>query len=111
MFEILSTIREARKIAIVKGIEKKEAAQKKKIAKIFNDRYTYNKEYLGKGEWMPSEGNSFYGFGVKKDYAWMCPDCNKIHRPTGCTVFTGLQYPACCSYYQGDRLYAGIKTP
>lgn len=41
---------------------------------------------------------------------WMCPECNRVHESGECTVWTGLQYPACCSRREGHRLDEGIKV-
>jgi hypothetical protein len=85
----------------------REAAEKAAIAKAFNDRYTYRKRLI---EGMPALPGSFYGMPHQGGYAWMCPDCNRIHHPIADSVFSGLQYPACCSRREGDRLHEGIRT-
>lgn len=41
---------------------------------------------------------------------WMCPECNHVHESGECSVWTGLQYPACCSRPAGHRLDEGIKV-
>jgi len=86
---------------------RKNADEKKKIAKAFNDRYTYR--FVWK-ENMPFLGGSYYGIPHRSGYAWMCPTCNHIYHPVSDSVFSGLQYPACCEYPAGDRLYLDIKT-
>lgn len=83
--------------------EEAERKEKAAIAKAFNDRYTYRHEFF------PDAGR-FEGTFVKRGFAWMCPECNQIHQAIDCTGLTGLQYPKCCSHYEGHRLYASIKT-
>ncbi len=42
---------------------------------------------------------------------WMCPVCNKVHLCTGeLTVFTGLQFPACCNFIEGHRQFKSHAT-
>lgn len=36
---------------------------------------------------------------------WMCPTCNTVHASTSHNFLTGLQYPACCNFGAGHRLY------
>ncbi len=84
-----------------------DAAEKKAIAAAFNDRYTYRNVYV-KG--APMLGGTFYGMPHESGYAWMCPECNKIHHPMQDSVWSGLQYPACCSNLEGHRLHEGIRT-
>lgn len=37
---------------------------------------------------------------------WMCPLCNTAHdRLDEVSAFTGLQYPKCCDFDDGHRLY------
>jgi hypothetical protein len=35
---------------------------------------------------------------------WMCPTCHSIHDAIATNKFTGLQYPACCTFAAGHRL-------
>jgi hypothetical protein len=84
-----------------------EAAEKRAIAKVFNDRYTYRKQLI---EGMPYLPGSYYGGPHRSGYAWMCPGCNRVHHPVSDSVFSGLQYPACCSRVEGHRLDDGIRT-
>jgi hypothetical protein len=79
--------------------ERKDAANRSAIARAFNDRYCYRNTY------KPIAAKSLH-FGR----AWMCPECNAIHEPYENSVWTGLQYPACCTTFAGDRLNHGIKT-
>ena len=79
------------------------------IAKAFNDRYCFLIEYA-KG--LPRLPGTAYGTGIAPHggFAWMCPECNQVHHPHRCSVFSGLQYPACCSTPEGHRLNEGIRT-
>lgn len=85
----------------------KERAECKAIAKAFNDRYCYRHTYVGA---LPPSETFFQDTMCRTGYRWMCPECNAIHAPTGCFIFSGLQYPACCSTGEGDRLNHGIQT-
>lgn len=86
------------------------ASERKKAAKAFNDLYTYRFRYntSSKNERLP--GTGMYGFTPEQGYAWMCPTCNKIHLAESCSAMSGLQYPNCCEYRTGHRLYEGLKT-
>jgi hypothetical protein len=79
---------------------RKDVCERKHIAKAFNNRYTYRHEY---DPYKMSGGN--YSLN-----AWMCPECNMIHRPIEFYGIAGLQYPTCCSSLKGPRLNVGIKT-
>ena len=94
----------------IKKAQRIEDKKKAKIAKAFNDRYTYVNEYITNQPRLP--GNSMLGpiFNPRSGYAWMCPQCNLIHHPYESSLFSGLQYPACCDTPQGHRLGRGIKT-
>lgn len=72
----------------------KELLEIRLIATFFNNRYTYKKRW---------KGSSSYTF------CWMCPECNKIHEAKENSFLTGMQYPACCSYPEGHRLFDDIK--
>lgn len=104
---MLDVLKEAISIARRKRAEKADRVERCKIAKAFNDRYTYRKQWVPD---MPRLGGTHYGAAPKAGYAWMCPDCNAIHHPTKNSVFSGLQYPACCRTGDGNRLNHGIKT-
>ena len=97
---------EARSIARKKRSEQADQAASAAIAKAFNDRYTFKHEYV---TGLPILPGTFYGIPRRAGYAWMCPDCNKIHHPTESSVFDGLHYPACCSTRAGHRLSHGIS--
>lgn len=47
------------------------------------------------------------------DARWMCPTCNAIHTSTGTSPFSGLQFPACCEFSAGHRLFQvhGTEVP
>lgn len=34
---------------------------------------------------------------------WMCPTCNRVHKTTDNSIWTGLQFPACCEFPEGYR--------
>jgi hypothetical protein len=90
-----------------RNAEKADAEERAAIAQLFNDRYTFRKEYVKGKELLKG---SYYGFSAPSSgYAWMCPDCNRIHHPTESSVFSGLQYPACCKTGEGHRLSHGIN--
>lgn len=36
---------------------------------------------------------------------WMCPTCGTVHECVSHNVFTGRQFPACCEFAEGHRLY------
>ena len=84
-----------------------ESREKAKIAQAFNNRYTFRKVWDESKPMMPDEG--MFGCHASGGYAWMCPECNKIHYPTGLSGISGLQYPRCCSTGAGHRLDEGIK--
>lgn len=64
---------------------------KMKVAKEFNDLYTYRMKR-------------------NKSYQWMCPTCNTIHDSIAYTRMTGHQFPSCCMQPIGHRLFLNIKT-
>jgi hypothetical protein len=104
---IFAIYREAKLIAAKKKAEQIDRSERAGIAKAFNDRYTYRREWVAGMDYVPGEG--VFGLRVRGGYAWMCPECNKIHHPVKMTVFTGLQYPACCATFAGHRLHESIK--
>lgn len=103
---MLDVIKEALRIVRARRKAKRAATEKRAIAKAFNDRYTYLEEWVEKMPFLP--GTS-YGGPHRSGYAWMCPDCNQIHHPQSDSVFSGLQYPPCCTHSAGHRLHHGIK--
>jgi hypothetical protein len=104
---IWAVIKEALKIVTAERVKKAEQAERKAVARAFNDRYTFRREWIKGMPDLPGEG--LFGLKCRSGYAWMCPDCNKIYHPYEINVFTGLQYPACCGTFKGCRYEAGIK--
>lgn len=88
--------------------EEGDLQERKTIAQVFNNRYTYRMEYVPNMERLP--GSGMYGMTPRGGYAWMCPECNKIYHPVENSVFSGMQYPACCHTPMGNRLYNDIRT-
>ena len=87
--------------------KKRDLAERQAVAKAFNDRYCYRVLYDDKAERLP--GTAMYGLLPRGGNRWMCPDCNRIHAPTECSVFSGIQYPACCATGWGNRLSHGVR--
>lgn len=83
-------------------------AQKRNLAKSFNDLYCFANTYESSDKTLG--GTALYGLLPTDGNRWMCPKCNKIHAPIACSVWSGLQYPRCCSTAEGHRLSHGIKT-
>jgi hypothetical protein len=86
----------------------RERDEKAAIAKAFNDRYCYRVRHDAADKTVI--GTGIFGGNFVGGFRWMCPECNKIHAPKKLSMFTGLQYPACCSTHEGDRLGANIRT-
>lgn len=105
---MIEVLREAYKIVKKRRVEQALRDKKAKLAKAFNDLYTYTNEYDPNKPRL-TEGASTTVFMPKGGYAWCCPECNKIHYPTSCSVFSGIQYPGCCNTSSGNRLSHGIK--
>lgn len=107
--DITTTLKLSYKTAVERRKERELAAERKKVAAAFNNLYTYRFRYdKSSKERLP--GTGMYGFTPESGNAWMCPDCNTIHLSSGCSAMTGLQYPSCCNYREGHRLYHDIKT-
>jgi len=104
---IWAVIKEARKIVAAESVKKAEQAERKAVARAFNDRYTFRREWVKDMPNLP--GTGLFGLKYRSGYAWMCPDCNKIHHPYEINGITGLQYPACCGMFAGYRCGADIK--
>jgi hypothetical protein len=107
MRDLIATYKEVVRKRRARIAAEREAAEKRAIAKAFNDRYTYRKQLIKELPYLPG---SYYGVPHRGGYAWMCPDCNRMHHPVADSVFSGLQYPACCSRGEGHRLGDGIRT-
>jgi hypothetical protein len=85
--ELISVFREAARLAAEKEQARKLTQAKYDAALAFNTIWTYD---------APSPLES----------RWMCPLCNSVHKFTGeITVFTGLQFPACCNFPEGHRQF------
>ena len=87
---------------------RRDATERVDIARAFNDRYCYRVLYDPKAVRMT--GTAMCGLLPLGGYRWMCPNCNRIHAPTECSVCSGLQYPACCQFGAGNRLGLGIRV-
>lgn len=105
---MIAFVKEAWSLYRRKQAEEREANEKRAIAKAFNDRYTYRRTWIEDADFLPGAGA--FGMLVRSGFAWMCPECNKIHHPIECSVFSGLQYPACCRTSAGNRLHERIRT-
>lgn len=105
--KLLKLFKEKRQIAQQRKIEHKDIAERVLIAKVFNDRYTYRKEYVITLDRLP--GSRMGSVKPRRGYAWMCPDCNKIFHPISNHEISGLQYPKCCTTPEGHRLQFGIR--
>lgn len=98
-------------------ILERDLQEKAAIAMAFNNRYTTGARYdKSCDDPVPGGKNADGGLDVKQGYRWMCPDCNTIHAPLEFSIWTGLQYPACCRYRRGDRNddigpHANLKRP
>lgn len=79
---IFLILKEAKDIVVRRQKEKRLKQELYDIAKQFNNRHTYTGDGL-----------------------WMCPICNKVYNSTGFNVLTGMQYPACCHFTEGHRLF------
>ena len=94
--------------AILKGIAafnrqyaiSRNIRQKAKIAEVFNQRYTYRTRLIENSPLLPSSelgnGSAPSAYSPKGGYAWMCPDCNKVHMAVSWNGLTGIEYPPCC---------------
>jgi hypothetical protein len=103
-----AVIREAVKTVKARQAAARDADERRAIAKAFNDRYCYRVQYEKSAKQL--DGTAMYGLLPRGGNRWMCPDCNRIHAPTECSVFSGLQYPACCTTALGHRLNCNIKV-
>jgi hypothetical protein len=106
MKSLLWAIREVMRLSRERKAQMDEVRDKGVIAKLFNDRYTYSIKYPATNtpdKWFPDTVQS-------RRYAWMCPECNKVHAPSEYCGLTGLHCPACCGIPSGHRLYHGLKV-
>lgn len=102
----MSLLSDLFKFAMKRIDEQREATEKAHIARGFNYRYTYRTPLISDAPYLVEAG---YGGHHSSGYAWMCPECNRVHHPIGDNMFTGLRYPACCGTREGDRLNCGIR--
>ena len=107
---ILDIFREAYKIVKEKRRVAAEKAERALIAKVFNDLYTYRVPWQNENGERMTKGTAMWNIFPKAGYAWMCPDCNKIHFAEECSSMSGLQYPRCCNTGAGHRLDHDIRT-
>lgn len=107
---LIDILREAYKIAKEKRKLAVEKAERKNIAKTFNDLYTYRIPWQNKNNERMTKGTALWDLYPLAGHAWMCPDCNKIHLAEECSSMSGLQYPRCCNTGAGHRLYHDIRT-
>ncbi|MDR3684756.1 MAG: hypothetical protein P4L11_13595 [Geothrix sp.] len=105
---MFALVREAYALVKKQKAERVERLEKAAIAKAFNDRYTYRKPWVKGLPRLP--GSGMFGITPEGGYAWMCPECNRIHHPVESSVFSGIQYPACCRWPEGHRFYDEIRT-
>jgi hypothetical protein len=104
----LSILKDAIRQHRERAAAKRDADERASIAKAFNDRYTYRVRLDDKSEKRATNGP--WGLPLQLGFAWMCPQCNRVHEPTEWTLWTGLQYPACCSRPAGHRINERIRT-
>lgn len=96
IFEFIRQSYRAVKIEHQKTIDAIERAD---VAKAFNDIYTYRKLYNKQNGYLPYSTQEKDSNGqqqlshVKKGYAWMCPQCNKIHEAIVFSPLTEVLYP------------------
>lgn len=106
---VLDVLAEAWKITKEKRRVAKEKSERANVARAFNDMFTYRMQWRATEERL-GEGTAMWGIFPKKGYAWMCPECNRVHEAESCSSMSGLQYPRCCSTGAGHRLYHNIRT-
>lgn len=104
---MIDILKEAARIVRARRAAERDRQERAAIAKAFNDRYAYRHEYV---EGIARLPGSAMGINPRGGYAWMCPECNRIHHPTESSVFDGLHYPRCCNTRAGNRLHFGIRT-
>lgn len=89
---LFSTLCEARRLVSEQDRQRRLAQAKYDVALAFNALWTYDAP-------------------TPRDARWMCPLCNSVHSFTGeITVFTGLQFPACCGFQEGHRQFKAHAT-
>ncbi len=65
----------------------------------FKRALKYNKEHT-----FSSDGKSAVGG------TWCCPTCNAIHECISNNKITGRQFPACCEFEEGHRMFSEHAT-
>lgn len=81
----------------------KDLAERQAIAQAFNARYVAAERHDCSDD-SPVKGDpGDCGIAIPQGNRWMCPTCNAVHAPLSNSVFSGLQYPACCVYATGPR--------
>jgi len=104
---MITFLKEAWRLSREIRAKREDLEQRRTIAEIFNLRYAYKEPYNKRrpGQYLPHTGarNGETSF-CQAGFAWMCPGCNKIHEALSWSVFSGLQYPACCNHPEGHRL-------
>jgi len=107
--DMLAAAKKSYQAAVEERKKREHNAERKRIAKHFNNYYTYRHRFDTSSD-ERLDGTGMWGFTPKKGNAWMCPTCNKIHLASSCSAFSGLQYPHCCEYRSHHRLYNDIRT-
>ena len=106
---VIDVIREAAAKVRADIIASKLKRDKFQAALAFNRLYTYNLPYFTEPvERLP--GTAMFGILPKAVAAWMCPDCNNVHKPVSCSVWSGIQFPACCGHAEGHRQLKSYAT-
>lgn len=86
MKEILEFFSTAWELAKARNAERVRKKRFFAVAAVFNKEHSYTAE--------PDD--------VMRQH-WMCPTCNRIHKTTDSSMWTGLQFPACCEFRAGHR--------
>jgi hypothetical protein len=76
---------------------RKRADAKRNKRELFRIALAFNRRHTNHG---PS-----YQKGL-----WMCPACNTVHESIEWSFLTGLQFPACCDFYAGHRMFHDHAT-
>ena len=86
-----------------KRLIEQDRKEKRLIARVFNERYCIADRHDRTDDSYVDGDLGFFGLRPKKGNRWMCPSCNRIHAPIRNSLWTGLQYPACCEFEEGSR--------
>lgn len=92
--------------AMERQILKRDARERREIARVFNNRYCMAERYdRSSNNPIPGYGDGGFLFNqMLEGYRWMCPTCNAIHPPVENSFTHGLIYPSCCSHPKGGRI-------